>query len=151
MFATLSHGLLVSNAIPFFDLSKRCIERLDAEFVDYGGRFVRGSNMAQLFWCVGAPKRVLEMDDETSHVTRVYPNIVMCGFHGLPLREGYMELFNSPETLDHYLGHLCAQFLISFRLAQIGRGRLYNLTFPNLAAKPSDDAVHIDSALRGIL
>lgn len=141
MFACLSHGLLVSNAVPFFDLSKSAIVRLDSEMVDYGGRFVRNSNMAQLFWCVGSAKRIVEMDDDTVHVTTVYPNIVLCGFHGLPIREGYVELFNSPEALDQYLGHLCATMLVSFRLARRGRGRFYNLTMPNIAKRPTDDCV----------
>lgn len=141
MFAVLTHEMLKANLVPFFDLGRSTIARLDSFFRGEERTFIRGNSMSHLCWCVGSTKRVIELDDDSVHtMANVNPYIVLCGWHGLPIQQNRpIELFATIADLENYMLHLHMSYLTSRLLVRKGRGRYFYLSFQ--VRRPSDEIV----------
>lgn len=119
MFAAISHNVLVSNYVPFFDLESSSIEYLDAEFTRLGGRYVQGfgsRDYGSLLWIVTAPKRMHELEDDTTYVSHERANVLLVGYPGTPPKETFVKCLSDLQALDTYVKSIEAVYLFSVSL-----------------------------------
>jgi hypothetical protein len=138
MYAVLSHNVLVSNYVPFFELEDSSLEALDAIHCTEGHRRLFGdkaNDACQFFWIATCPRTLLDMDDGTTHMTRVATTVTLCRYTGTPLSERYCEVFAELSTFDAWIKGLDATYCTSLRLTQVEDGSCYYRLHPDLVQR----------------
>lgn len=138
MQAVLSHNVLVSNYVPFFDLYDSSIEALDSALVVFGQRYLEDHKHGQLLWVVTSPKRMLDLEDETTHVMNLNPTVVLCGFEGTAPKEQFLHVFATLPEFDTWAKGLDLQNLISFTLRHSEDGSKYYYLHHEIESKLYD-------------
>lgn len=139
MIAVISHNVLFSNYVPFFEIEDSSLEALDTILVKDGGRLVRGNDLWQLLWVVNGPKVLVPMEDGTTIVTRTAATVTLCGYKGTALTEWYCETFNDLSTFDAWIKGLDAVYVTSLRLSQVEAGSNTFRLHPDLVQRAESE------------